>query len=186
MYTVYKITNKINNKKYIGITTKSIEERFKKHISAMNEKTNQIPIRSAMKEFGKDNFTIKEILITDCKEKALNLEKFYIKFYDSINNGYNIAFGGKGGDTLTNNVNIESIKEKLRESKLGAKNHNSKEVLVEGNNGFRMVFESAGETRRYFQSIGIKVAESSIKRKCRGIIKNNYIENYKVCWNTNV
>lgn len=186
MYTVYKITNKINNRKYIGITTKTIEERFKKHLSSINEKTEQIPIRSAIKEFGKENFIIEKILVTDCKEKALNLEKFYIKFYKSIECGYNIANGGKGGDTLTNNVNLEKIKEKLKESKIGAKNHNSKEVLVENDNGFKKVFESAGETRRYFLSIGIKVAESSIKRKCRGIIKNNYIEDYKVCWNDKV
>lgn len=34
MYTIYLITNKVNNKKYVGITSKSVEVRFAQHLKA--------------------------------------------------------------------------------------------------------------------------------------------------------
>lgn len=111
-YLIYKITNKINNKIYIGKTKKyykekyfGIEGRFNNHITSANSKSkcNDCPrLYNAIKKYGKDNFTIELI-----EETTINLidqrEKHYIntlKSYDS-KIGYNISLGG-GGRSVVN------------------------------------------------------------------------------------
>lgn len=89
---IYCITNKINNKKYIGQTNKTIEERLKEHIVKRNN--SDYPLHTDMKIYGKDNFEI------CCLKEADNLdywEKYYIEEYQSIYPaGYNITKGGAG------------------------------------------------------------------------------------------
>ena len=50
---VYKITNNINSKIYIGITINSLEQRFKQHLRDAKRK-KQYPLYEAMKKYGKD------------------------------------------------------------------------------------------------------------------------------------
>ena len=63
MYLIYKITNKINNKIYIGLTKTGLELRWKKHLQASfsNRSDNSI-FHKAIRKYGIDNFD-KEILI---------------------------------------------------------------------------------------------------------------------------
>lgn len=62
---IYKITNDINDKVYIGKTTLSIEERFKEHCldSKRNVKEKR-PLYSAMRKYGQEHFKIE--LIEEC------------------------------------------------------------------------------------------------------------------------
>ena len=88
---VYKITNKINDKVYIGQTKNSISKRK----SAGYSKKSKIYL--VLKEYGSYNF-IWEIL-DNTSETAYQLnkiEKYYIELYDSTNpdKGYNIRKGG--------------------------------------------------------------------------------------------
>ena len=55
---VYKVTNKINNKIYIGITTRNINIRWKEHC---NLRARSSILKSAISKYGKDNFIIEEI-----------------------------------------------------------------------------------------------------------------------------
>lgn len=90
---VYKITNKINNKCYIGCTEKSIEYRFAQHKNS----NKQYPLYKDFKIYGIENFTL-ELLEKCCsREEALSLEKYYIKFYNSTSKeyGYNTNTGGE-------------------------------------------------------------------------------------------
>lgn len=87
---VYKITNIINNKIYIGITTRSIEERYKEHLTCKSSY-----IGKSLRKNKKENFSIE--CIHEAKDiKELNtLEVYYIKKYNSIYPyGYNIESGG--------------------------------------------------------------------------------------------
>lgn len=114
---IYKITNKINDKVYIGKTLLDPEERFKKHIND-SKKINkeQRPLYSAMKKYGVDNFYI--TLIEECDVESLNdREKYWIEYFGSFKNGYNATIGGDGKPYLDYEliyqtyIKIKSIKE---------------------------------------------------------------------------
>jgi group I intron endonuclease len=98
MYRLYKITNQINNKIYIGITKLSIEERWKKHLKDSNSPL--YPLHCSIQKYGSENFTIEVILESDIREEISSKEDPMIEFYQSriSQNGYNVAKGGYGGD----------------------------------------------------------------------------------------
>lgn len=96
MAYIYKITNDINNKVYIGKTTTTIEDRWKQHQSDMNKRRcEKRPLYSAMRKYGYRHFNIEEI--EECSIKDLNdREIYWIDYYDSYHNGYNATRGGDG------------------------------------------------------------------------------------------
>ena len=95
---IYKITNNINGKVYIGKTTKTVEERWKGHLKKKNYKKNKF--YNALNKYGIDNFTIEEI--EECDDDLLNEQEIYwINFYNSYENGYNSTGGGDGGIKIT-------------------------------------------------------------------------------------
>ena len=96
--SVYKITNNLNRKGYIGQTINSLQERFRTHCGVYSE--GKCPaLWSAIQLYGKDNFTI-ELLwskhgcsIEDLDEKEIEM----IKVHDTLSpNGYNLMAGGHG------------------------------------------------------------------------------------------
>ena len=91
---IYKITNKENKKSYIGCTIKSIENRFREHVSRC--KKTKTKFCDALKKYGKDNFILEQIDSCDNTTKMYELEKFYIKEHDTYNKGYNLTYGGEG------------------------------------------------------------------------------------------
>ena len=105
---IYKIENTTNNKIYIGKTTKTIEERWKEHCK--NSKADKLtgrPLYFAMRKYGVDCFSIKEI--EECSNDIINEREIYsIKFYESFENGYNATRGGDGGLILSDSK-IEQI-----------------------------------------------------------------------------
>ena len=93
---IYKITNKINNKIYIGQTIKSLDERFKRHLLVCRlGNHNNIKLYNAIRKYGKENFQIEEIEKTS-QDKLDERERFWIKKLDTFNNGYNSTLGGEG------------------------------------------------------------------------------------------
>ena len=107
---IYKITNNLNNKIYIGLKTKTVEESESYYGSG-------IAIKQAIKKYGKDNFTktILERDITDY-DYLCERERHYIDIYDAQENGYNITRGGKGA---TGYKHSEETKRKRSESLKG-------------------------------------------------------------------
>ena len=62
MAYIYKITNLINNKIYIGKTNRTIEERFKEHCNEYKkERSEKRPLYNAMNKYGIENFKIEQI-----------------------------------------------------------------------------------------------------------------------------
>ena len=94
---IYKITNNINNKIYIGQTTQSIEKRFRQHISeAKNGDLGHL--HGAMRKYGFENFSI--IGLQEADNSELNgLEKEYIASLKCTDEciGYNMDDGGRNG-----------------------------------------------------------------------------------------
>ena len=90
---IYKITNRINGKIYIGQTRSTIKKRFSQHC----ETRNKTAIGLAIKKYGSDNFEYAILYDNIETLKELNKKEIEcIKLYNSISpNGYNIESGGK-------------------------------------------------------------------------------------------
>ena len=112
-YCVYIHTNKINNKKYIGLTHQKPNERW-------HNGTNYIHNRhfdSAIKKYGWENFE-HEIYATGLSpEEASRIEMELIAKYNTTNDqyGYNLDSGG------SRTTHSESTKEKIRQKAIGRK-----------------------------------------------------------------
>jgi len=123
VYSVYKITCKINNKVYIGQTYQTLHKRFTKHMSKPKEGIDTKFYR-AIRKYGKDNFYIELIEEVETQEELDIREYYWINYYNSVEEGYNSknSIGKCGGDTLSNHPNREEISNKISKSKLGDKN----------------------------------------------------------------
>lgn len=93
---IYKISNSINNKIYIGQTKRSIAERFKQHEYDYCHKRYNSLLHQAMRELGFKNFSIEEI--EECPDDLLDeREVYWINYYNSYQDGYNLTTGGQKG-----------------------------------------------------------------------------------------
>ncbi|MBQ4559908.1 MAG: GIY-YIG nuclease family protein [Tyzzerella sp.] len=108
---------------YIGQTSETIEKRFARHIGYQKDE-HDTKFYRAIRKYGKENFKIEAIDYADTQQELDEKEIYYIKLYDSVKNGYNSkdSIGKCGGDTLSEHQNLDEIKEKIRQSKLGDKN----------------------------------------------------------------
>lgn len=86
---IYRITNNLNGMIYIGQTRRTVAERVKQHIY------QQSKIGKAMTKYGTENFSIDVIDRADTQEELDSLERFWIAFYNTCENGYNTLSGGK-------------------------------------------------------------------------------------------
>lgn len=90
---IYKITNLINNKIYIGQTIRTLKRRWLAHCHI---KSTTFYIGKAIQKYGKENFTIEEIDKASSQEELNDKEKYWINHYNSTdsNIGYNLREGG--------------------------------------------------------------------------------------------
>jgi group I intron endonuclease len=112
---VYLITNKINGKKYVGWTSKSLEVRWKQH---SYQHSGCLALLRAINKHGVENFTTEILFTVPTKELAIRLEIEYIEKYKTISpNGYNLTSGGEGvaGD-------CEEVRRKKSLANMGNKN----------------------------------------------------------------
>lgn len=96
-YKVYCLTNNITGEKYIGLTKQKLYRRFK---AGKGYKPNT-KINKAILKYGWINFRQEVLFTTDNKNLAGEMEKFFIKFYNTTEEGYNNATGGFKGYTQT-------------------------------------------------------------------------------------
>lgn len=90
MTGIYKITNLVNNKIYIGQSI-CIEKRWEDH--KFYSSKAHTALQAAFKKYGISNFSFE--VIEECPKEMLDEREIYwIKFYDSYNNGYNLTKGG--------------------------------------------------------------------------------------------
>ena len=93
---IYKITNLINQKAYIGKTVGSIEKRWKEHQrESQRERAENRPLYKALNKYGIDNFTIELVEEVDVKDLSKR-EIYWIGYYHTYEDGYNATLGGDG------------------------------------------------------------------------------------------
>ena len=142
---IYKITNKINGKVYIGQTINTLNRRWKQHCQ-----TTQCYCRllhNAIAKYGKENFTVEQIDVACDRDELDQKEIYWIKHYDSMNpkKGYNLLGGGN-----KNHIVSEETRRKISDAQKGEKHwcygkHQSdefKQKLSEINKGKRLSEET--------------------------------------------
>lgn len=111
---IYKITNAINNKIYVGKTTKSLARRFAQHLSLARQGRGYA-IHQAIRKHGESAFDIVELCICSNEEEFHRVETSYIEDLDTMcPNGYNKTFGGLGETRTKESYSKQSSKMKGR------------------------------------------------------------------------
>jgi group I intron endonuclease len=90
---VYKVTNKESSKVYVGITTKSLEDRKKDHLKK-SKNGKSYAFQNAIATYGVDNFRWEQIDTAVTTDELAAKEKEYILKYNSKEEGYNSDCGG--------------------------------------------------------------------------------------------
>jgi len=113
---IYKSTNKITGKVYIGQTTKNLEKRIKGHVNESKKDKNR-PFLSSINKYGVDNFVFEIIDFADNLNELNDKEIYWINFYNSVSpNGYNVTGGGQGDKTIGTKELGKRISEGLKNS----------------------------------------------------------------------
>jgi group I intron endonuclease len=179
-HIVYKVTSP-NGKVYIGLTSKTLEQRKKDHIN-MSKKRLKSYFYNALKKYN-EQLVWEELIFCNSREIASELEKFFIKQYQSYdpNKGYNGTFGGDNKVILTEEVkqkisntlkgrkhSLERI-QNIKNSKLG-KPLSEKQILGNKNrhiphkksvicNETKEIFESIDDASRHFKGHRSQLSE---------------------------
>src|SRR5690606_3843222 len=99
-YIIYKITNLINKKIYIGVTKNKLHVRWTQHKSNARLNKAECALYKAMRKYGIENFTVDVLLKVKNTDTVnmYNTERKYIEMYKSTKNdvGYNMTLGGEG------------------------------------------------------------------------------------------
>lgn len=120
MSYIYKITNIITNKMYVGYTSQSLSNRFASHKwEALNTtyEENKSRLYCSIRKYGVENFVIEPIIEFNEKEQDWKkLEQYYIKKLNTLSpNGYNLL---PGGELPPVHYGDENIKTKLSDADL--------------------------------------------------------------------
>jgi group I intron endonuclease len=95
IYSIYRVTNIINNKVYIGFTS-NLNVRIQTHKSRLH--LYNFKFYAAIKKYGWDNFIWEEIYQSKDLSHTKNImEPYFIEYYNSYHKGYNSTLGGDGG-----------------------------------------------------------------------------------------
>ena len=200
MYKLYKITNSVNNKPYIGITKLSVEQRWTKHVK--DSANPKYPLQRAIHKYGMDNFSVELLEESEDRSYISGLEEPTIQKYDSRANGYNVAKGGYGGDlgpeanqkrrnTLLSRP--EDVKKQyadlqrvlqLGKTKDNDKGRKAQSEKIKGNNFAKGLIHSP-ETKKIISEAnkGPKSQKTRQKMSESAIINNNgaRFQNYRGC-----
>lgn len=159
-YTIYKTTNNINGKFYIG-----------KHITDNPNDTylgSGVALIKAIKKYGKDNFS-KEVLYIFNSEDEMNLKEKEIvteSFYKD-DKTYNIGLGGEGGSHFKGKKHTDEMKRALSEKMTGRKLTDEQKIKVSEANKKRKLSE---ETKK---KLSEKAKGRFISQEARDKISNS-------------
>lgn len=160
---IYKITNSVNDKVYVGQTWRLLSKRFAAHKSASSKYC--IKLHNAFNKYGREKFSISLVTFCHSQEVADQLEQHFIRSFDSVENGYNITYGGGG---IHGYKHLQSTKQKISKTLKGTKQTREHKVNL-GNS--RRGKKRSLKTRQ-------KMSDAHLQRryvKTGAVIKNDWI-----------
>ena len=157
---VYLVTNKVNGKKYVGQTTRSIEERWRDHVRQSYRYENPFP--RALINYKEDDFYTETLCECFSQQELDEKEIFYIEKLKTIAPfGYNCTYGGRGGKHL------KEVKNKISKSLMGKVQ--SEETKMKRSKSL------SGENSPCYG----KEKSNEIKEKISTSLKKTYYDGYK-------
>lgn len=185
---IYTITNKIDNKTYVGQTIQDLEARWKDH---RKTHSNCRYLRSAIKKYGIDNFVFKLLCIT-FDNQLDDMEIKYIEKYNClVPNGYNLRLGGNSGrhNAETKQKISETLKKKFANGLINSKplsEITKKKISEAGRKNKIIQFDIDGNRLNSFNSCKeageyIGISQSGISLCCTGKAKTakGYVWKYE-------
>lgn len=174
---IYKWTCNVNGKSYIGQTIN--EKKREKSFLTEGESYAGEKINNARKKYGVSEGTwtktvLKRLWCKEGKEDKLKdrlnkWEKYYIEFYNTVNNGYNITDGGDSGYVLPDEV-IKKLKHKGKEWWNSLSEERKNEIIGKSNIRYKEWRSSLGEKERNWY---IEVAKKANLGKHNGHSSQN-------------
>ena len=190
MIGIYKVTNMVNGKSYIG-QSKNIEQRFKDHKLICRERN--IPLKRALQKYGYENF--KYEILEECELSNLDdREMFWI---NEIKPEYNLDSGGKGSPNhIVTFETRQILKQKGKEFWNNLDNETKNKIITNNLKGPPLGHKVSKETREKLRkcNLGKKQSKETIDKRKNTILekkRNGYIQtngNHKkkiICIETN-
>ncbi len=176
---VYKATNRINGKVYVGQTTYNLQQRRSTHIAGMNRKNNTY-FHNALLKYGIDNFMWQIICICPNIDSLNEQEQYYIALYDSMNTGYNLQSGG------LNYRASEETKRLMRKNHVGMlnKKHSEKTKQKMSKNNVGMLGKHhSEESKQKMRVAALNMSDETkqliSKNNCRYFLDKHHTEETK-------
>ena len=183
MGVIYKATNMLNKKSYIGQTRRSLEIRKKEHELDSNLNKSNSAFHFALKKYGFDNFSWE--ILEECDDDQLNAKEiFWIDYYDTYISGYNMTVGGQTGLNAWQEKHFEEWQDNLSKGRGLLKEKNPKkfeEIRQLGTKASKvpvrcielnLIFDSISSAARWSQTDDNPnrkaIKPQSITRVCRG------------------
>jgi group I intron endonuclease len=120
IYSIYKITNNVTGKIYIGFCSNFKKRIYRHKYNAFTLKKEQY-LYNSMRKYGLENFSFEEIYSSKDKDHCLfEMEPFFIKEY---NPEYNMTKGGEGCLGYKHTEKTKTFLSELNKTKIGIKNN---------------------------------------------------------------
>ena len=208
MSYIYKITNDINDKVYIGKTNLTVEERFTQHLrDSAKRKYENRPLYSAINKYGKEHFFVQELeecLTNDATER----EQYWIQYYDSYKNGYNATLGGDGKAFYDHEKIAERLSQGYSASEVAKEFNCSRDIVViigkeyhidylsnsynylkkkvaqyDKNNEYIQTFDSTADAARWlYDNDKVSVLSSGVRSHISDVANGKRKTAYKYIW----
>ncbi len=155
---IYKATNEVNGKVYVGQTTQPLKNRMVAHIS--KSRCSNTCFAKAICKYGIDNFKWETLQICKDIDELNEREQYYILYYGSFGGGYNCNGGGR------NYITSDITKEKLRQINLGRTvSEQTREKIRQGHLGKKLSEEHKKHIRdNHVGMLGKKHSKETIKK----------------------